>query len=66
MKLAALVVAAASAACATGAHADEELQKKLANPLADLVTVPMQYTGNFNTGPLDKTQHVLTSSPSIR
>lgn len=47
------------------ASADEELQKKLANPVADLITVPFQYNGTFNTGPLDKPQHTLNIQPVI-
>lgn len=42
---------------------DAELQKKLANPVADLITVPFQLNANFNTGPLDKTQHTLNVQP---
>jgi hypothetical protein len=38
-------------------------QKKLANPVADLISVPFQYTGTFNVGPLDKTQHTLNIQP---
>src|SRR6185503_7094412 len=39
------------------------LQKKLSNPLADLVSVPVQYTGTANVGPLDQPQHVLNIQP---
>lgn len=41
----------------------EELQKKLANPVADLISVPFQYTGTFNVGLLDKAQHTLNIQP---
>lgn len=45
------------------AMADDELQKKLANPVADIVTLPLQYTGTFNTGPLEGLQHMLNIQP---
>jgi hypothetical protein len=44
-------------------ESDEELTKKLSNPLADLVSVPFQYTGTLNVGPLDKPQHTLNVQP---
>ena len=59
-----LVIAAGTAfAQKKSEDSDEELQKKLANPLADLVSVPFQYTGNLNVGPLDKPQHTLNIQP---
>lgn len=45
------------------ADSDEELQKKLSNPVADLISVPFQYTDTFNVGPLEKHQHVLNIQP---
>ena len=51
------------ATTALAADEDAELQKKLANPVADLITVPFQFNANFNTGPLDKTQHTLNIQP---
>ena len=53
---------AASGALATEAE-DIELQKKLANPVADLISVPIQYNLNFGTGPYDKPQHTLNVQP---
>jgi hypothetical protein len=43
--------------------ADEDLQQKLQNPVADLITVPFQYTGNFHVGAEDGTQHTLNIQP---
>ncbi len=45
------------------AEGDEELQKKLANPVADLVTVPFQWNTNGNVGPLNEYQHTLNIQP---
>jgi hypothetical protein len=37
--------------CANAADDDEALQKKLANPVSDLVTLPMQFTTTLYVGP---------------
>jgi len=39
------------------------LAKAAQNPLAKLISVPFQYNLNFDTGPLEKTQHVLNIQP---
>jgi hypothetical protein len=62
IRLALLVGGLTSPAFAHGED-DEELTKKLSNPLADLILVPFQYTGTFNVGPLDKPQHTLNVQP---
>jgi hypothetical protein len=36
--------------CANAAEDDEALQKKLANPVSDLVTLPMQFTTTLHAG----------------
>ncbi|HUK01371.1 MAG TPA: hypothetical protein VLW26_03735 [Steroidobacteraceae bacterium] len=59
--LACALVAAQSAVAF--AEDDAELQKQLANPVADLVTVPIQYTANFNVGPESGTQDVVNIQP---
>lgn len=33
------------------------------NPIADMISVPFQYNLNFETGPLDDTQHLLNIQP---
>ena len=45
------------------ARADEELQKKLANPVSDLITVPVQLTTTGDVGPERRPQHVLNVQP---
>lgn len=47
------------------AHAQDSatLQKQLANPVADLVTLPFQYTGTANVQPRDSWQHTLNIQP---
>ena len=59
--LAGLLLGLGGAACA--ADTDEELQKKLANPIADRVTVPFQSTTTLDVGPLKKPQHTLNIQP---
>jgi hypothetical protein len=62
--LAALVVAALSIVpAAAQEHEATALAKKAQNPIADMISVPLQYNINFDTGPLDKTQHLLNIQP---
>lgn len=61
-----LRVAMAAASFAFGpawAQDDSDLQKKLSNPIADIVTVPFQWTTNFNAGPFEKPQYTLNIQP---
>ena len=65
-KLGALVVGAPmllSPLCANAAEDDEALQKKLANPVSDLVTVPLQFTTTLHAGPNELPQHSLNIQP---
>jgi hypothetical protein len=39
------------------------LAKAAQNPIADMISVPVQYNANFKTGPLEKTQSVLNLQP---
>jgi hypothetical protein len=43
----------------------EELRKEAQNPVASLISVPLQENFNFNTGPADRTQNVLNIQPVI-
>jgi hypothetical protein len=64
--LRALVVVALTSMCQRVAVAHEdaaELQKKLTNPVSDIVSLPFQWTTNLNVGPLDEPQHVLNIQP---
>jgi hypothetical protein len=48
---------------AARAQSDDAIQKKLANPVADLVTLPFQYTGTAHAQPGDAWQHTLNIQP---
>jgi len=61
--LAATLATGATGALAASEADDIELQKKLANPVADLITIPFQYNLNLDTGPYDKPQHTLNVQP---
>jgi hypothetical protein len=43
----------------------EELRKEAQNPVASLISVPIQDNFNFNNGPADRTQNVLNIQPVI-
>jgi hypothetical protein len=43
----------------------DSLRQAAQNPLADLISVPFQYSSNFGFGPLGGTQHVLNIQPVV-
>jgi hypothetical protein len=43
----------------------EKLQKATQNPVASLISVPLQNIDNFNIGPASRTQNVLNIQPVI-
>jgi hypothetical protein len=43
----------------------QDLQKATQNPVASLISVPLQNNTNFDIGPLDRTQNVLNIQPVI-
>ncbi|MDM0017844.1 hypothetical protein [Variovorax saccharolyticus] len=57
------MAAASLAVSPAWAQDDSDLQKKLANPIADIVTLPFQWTTNFNAGPFEKPQYTLNIQP---
>ncbi|MEO8507385.1 MAG: neuromedin U [Betaproteobacteria bacterium] len=61
-------VIASSALLASPAHAElsaEELAKIAQNPVGAMVSVPFQNNTNFNVGPQDGTQNILSIQPVI-
>lgn len=49
----------------TADASDEDLQKATQNPVASLITVPIQNNSNFNIGSFDRTQNVINIQPVI-
>jgi hypothetical protein len=47
------------------ANSTEALQKATQNPVADLISVPLQDNSNFGIGPYNRTQNVLNIQPVI-
>jgi hypothetical protein len=60
-----LMAAAMIAAVAHAAPTPEELAKMAQNPVANLISVPLQNNTNFNVGPLSGTQNILNIQPVI-
>ena len=48
-----------------GAESTEELQKAAQNPVADLISIPLQNNFNFGVGPQDKMQYVGNIQPVV-
>ncbi|MGB6648697.1 MAG: neuromedin U, partial [Bacteroidota bacterium] len=42
-----------------------ELAKKAQNPIANMISVPLQNNTNFGIGPYDRTQNVLNIQPVL-
>jgi hypothetical protein len=53
------------AATPAPAASTEDLQKATQNPVASLITVPIQNNSNFKIGPYDRTQDVIDIQPVI-
>ncbi len=49
----------------TKIQSDEDLLKATQNPVADLISLPIQYIANFNIGPYNRTEHVVSLQPVI-
>jgi hypothetical protein len=66
LKFLAMMVAIAFFICAParGEEMNEsELAKQAQNPVADLISLPLQNNMNFNVGPQDETQNILNIQP---
>ena len=63
--LAAIVAVAASLFSQARAQDDSELAKKTQNPVADLISVPLQSNFNFGAGSRDKMIYLLNVQPVI-
>lgn len=50
---------------ATAASAQNNLEKAVQNPVASLISVPLQNNANFGVGPFNRTQDVLNIEPVI-
>lgn len=48
-----------------GESSDEELRKAAQNPMADLISFPIQNNTNFKYGPLEKTQNITNIQPVV-
>ena len=62
-----LALAAWCATSVSGALAADaaDLAKAAQNPIASMISLPIQYNANLNVGPSDRTQHVVNIQPVI-
>jgi hypothetical protein len=61
-----IIMAAPATAQTKGkAESTEELQKAAQNPIADLISIPLQNNFNFGVGPQDKMQYVGNIQPVV-
>ena len=59
------VAATLSSSFASAQESADELARKLSNPVAALISVPMQYNVDFDIGPENGTKHYLNVQPVI-
>jgi hypothetical protein len=62
---AAVVLAAMLLPTACAVESADELAKKLSNPVASLISVPLQYNVDFDIGPENGTKHYVNVQPVI-
>lgn len=60
-----LAVSMAISALAADTDSKANLSQQANNPIANMISVPFQYSANFDIGPHDRTQHVLSIQPVI-
>ena len=60
-----LLSAQVSPAPATAVNDTEALAKATQNPVASLISVPLQNNSNFDVGPYDRTQDIFNIQPVI-
>ncbi|GAB6097764.1 hypothetical protein JCM14469_40180 [Desulfatiferula olefinivorans] len=48
-----------------GENKSDELRSASQNPMADLISIPVQSNTNFDYGPLDKTQNIVNIQPVV-
>src|SRR5262245_9242290 len=70
MKKTSIVTAAALAVCGLGVHTasaqnEAELAKKLQNPIANLISVPLQSNWDFGNGSTNAMRYTLNVQPVI-
>ena len=46
-------------------HSDHDLAKKAANPIANIISIPMQLNLNFGIGDYDRSSQVFNIMPTI-
>lgn len=51
--------------CAEAAEGDASLTQKLSNPVASLISIPIQFDANFDVGPNDTQSYVLKLKPVV-
>src|SRR6185436_18096902 len=57
--------AAAAGSGASGGHNLESLAVASQNPIADMISLPLQNNTNFNVGPNNRTQNILNIQPVV-
>ena len=62
-KLALLIIILLSGICSNAQLSEEELAKIAQNPLANIISVPIQNNTNYGVGPYSRTQNTVNIQP---